>query len=223
MTMLKTTLACGIALGLLVGCATESSRSLEVAKVASYNTQYNGVRTPISIGSFDNRSSFQKGVFSDGEDRLGSQAKTILATHLQQTNRFNVLNRTNLSALKQEAGISGKAQNLKGASYVVTGDVTEFGRKDVGDQQLFGILGSGKSQIAYAKVALNIVNVQTSEVVYSTQGAGEYSLSNREVIGFGGTSGYDATLNGKVLDLAVREAVNNLVQAIDNGAWQPNR
>lgn len=221
--MLKTTLACGIALGLLVGCATESSRSLEVAKVASYNTQYNGVRTPISIGSFDNRSSFQKGVFSDGEDRLGSQAKTILATHLQQTNRFNVLNRTNLSALKQEAGISGKAQNLKGASYVVTGDVTEFGRKDVGDQQLFGILGRGKSQIAYAKVALNIVNVQTSEVVYSTQGAGEYSLSNREVIGFGGTSGYDATLNGKVLDLAVREAVNNLVQAIDNGAWQPNR
>lgn len=223
MTMIKTTLACGIALGLLVGCATESSRSLEVAKVASYNTQYNGVRTPISIGSFDNRSSFQKGVFSDGEDRLGSQAKTILATHLQQTNRFNVLNRTNLSALKQEAGISGKAQNLKGASYVVTGDVTEFGRKDVGDQQLFGILGRGKSQIAYAKVALNIVNVQTSEVVYSTQGAGEYSLSNREVIGFGGTSGYDATLNGKVLDLAVREAVNNLVQAIDNGAWQPNR
>lgn len=223
MTMLKTTLACGIALGLLVGCATESSRSLEVAKVASYNTQYNGVRTPISIGSFDNRSSFQKGVFSDGEDRLGSQAKTILAAHLQQTNRFNVLNRTNLSALKQEAGISGKAQNLKGASYVVTGDVTEFGRKDVGDQQLFGILGRGKSQIAYAKVALNIVNVQTSEVVYSTQGAGEYSLSNREVIGFGGTSGYDATLNGKVLDLAVREAVNNLVQAIDNGAWQPNR
>ncbi len=208
---------------LLNGCATESSRSLEVAKVASYNTQYNGVRTPISIGSFDNRSSFQKGVFSDGEDRLGSQAKTILATHLQQTNRFNVLNRTNLSALKQEAGISGKAQNLKGASYVVTGDVTEFGRKDVGDHQLFGILGRGKSQIAYAKVALNIVNVQTSEVVYSTQGAGEYSLSNREVIGFGGTSGYDATLNGKVLDLAVREAVNNLVQAIDNGAWQPNR
>ncbi|WP_193004354.1 CsgG/HfaB family protein [Neisseria yangbaofengii] len=223
MTIIKTTLACGIALGLLAGCATESSRSLEVAKVVSYNTQYNGVRTPISIGSFDNRSSFQKGVFSDGEDRLGSQAKTILATHLQQTNRFNVLNRTNLSALKQEAGISGKAQNLKGANYVVTGDVTEFGRKDVGDHQLFGILGRGKSQIAYAKVALNIVNVRTSEVVYSTQGAGEYSLSNREVIGFGGTSGYDATLNGKVLDLAVREAVNNLVQAIDNGAWQPNR
>ncbi|MCI4076755.1 hypothetical protein MM809_28945, partial [Klebsiella pneumoniae] len=89
--------------------------------------------------------------------------------------------------------------------------------------QLFGILGRGKSQIAYAKVALNIVNVNTSEIIYSAQGAGEYALSNREIIGFGGTSGYDATLNGKVLDLAIREAVNSLVQAVDNGAWQPNR
>ncbi|HFB4938763.1 TPA: CsgG/HfaB family protein [Neisseria gonorrhoeae] len=207
----------------LTGCATESSRSLEVAKVASCNTQYHGVRTPISVGTFDNRSSFQKGIFSDSEDRLGSQAKTILVTHLQQTNRFNVLNRTNLSALKQESGISGKAQNLKGADYIVTGDVTEFGRRDVGDHQLFGILGRSKSQTAYAKVALNIVNVNTSEIVYSTQGAGEYALSNREIIGFGGTSGYDATLNGKVLDLAIREAVDNLVQAVDNGAWQSNR
>ena len=223
MTKISTVVAFSVASILLAGCATESSRSLEVAKVDSDNTQYHGVRTPISIGTFDNRSSFQKGIFSDGEDRLGSQAKTILVTHLQQTNRFNVLNRTNLSALKQESGISGKMQNLKGADYVVTGDVTEFGRKDVGDQQLFGILGRGKSQVAYAKVALNIVNVKTSEIVYSTQGAGEYSLSNREVIGFGGTSGYDATLNGKVLDLAIREAVNNLVRAIDNGSWQPNR
>ncbi|HHH0906495.1 TPA: hypothetical protein ACPZPR_000650, partial [Yersinia enterocolitica] len=31
---------------LLSGCATESSRSLEVAKVASYGTQYNGPRSP---------------------------------------------------------------------------------------------------------------------------------------------------------------------------------
>lgn len=66
-----------------------------------------------------------------------------------------------------------------------------------------------------------MVNVQTSEVVYSTQGAGEYQLSNREIIGFGGTASYDSTLNGKVLDLAVREAVNNLVAGIESGAWRP--
>ena len=104
---------------------------------------------------------------------------------------------------------------------MITGDVTEFGRKVTGDHQLFGILGRGKSQIAYAKVALNVVDVGTSEVIFSTQGAGEYSLSNREVVGFGGTAGYDATLNGKVLDLAIREAVNNLVQGVESGAWNP--
>ena len=126
-----------------------------------------------------------------------------------------------MAEIKQEAGLSKAAQNIKGATFVITGDVTEFGRKEVGDKQLFGILGHGKSQIAYAKVNLNVVNVQTSEVVYSVQGAGEYSLDNREVLGFGGTASYDSTLNGKVLDLAVREAVNNLVTGVQSGAWQP--
>jgi curli biogenesis system outer membrane secretion channel CsgG len=140
---------------------------------------------------------------------------------LQQSRRFTVLDRGNMTEIKEEAGLSKKAQNLKGADFVVTGDVTEFGRKDVGDRQLFGILGRGKTQIAYAKVNLNIVNTLTSEVVFSVQGAGEYSLSEREVIGFGGTASYDSTLNGKVLDLAIREAVNNLVNGVDSGAWKP--
>ena len=38
-----------------------------------------------------------------------------------------------------------------------------------------GLLGRGKSQVAYAKVALNIVNISTSEVVFSSQGAGDVS------------------------------------------------
>lgn len=210
-----------LALALLGGCATEQSRSLEVAKVATVGSTYHGLRSPISVGKFDNRSSYLRGIFSDGVDRLGGQAKTILITHLQQTGRFNVLDRDNMNEIAQEASLKKKAQKLKGADYVVTGDVSEFGRKEVGDHQLFGLLGRGKQQIAYAKVNLNIVNVETSEVVYSAQGAGEYSLSNREIIGFGGTASYDSTLNGKVLDLAIREAVNSLVNGVESGAWKP--
>ncbi|WP_116347125.1 CsgG/HfaB family protein [Cupriavidus taiwanensis] len=206
---------------LLAGCATETSTALPVQKVESASRPYNGVRTPIAVGKFDNRSNYMRGVFSDGIDRLSGQAKTSLVTHLQQTNRFNVLERENLEEIKREAAIKNQAQRLKGADYVVTGDITEFGRKEVGDVQLFGILGRGREQVAYAKVNLNIVNINTSEVVYATQGAGEYKLSNREVIGFGGTASYDSTLNGKVMDLAMREAVNNLVSAIGTGAWKP--
>jgi curli biogenesis system outer membrane secretion channel CsgG len=203
----------------LGGCATESSRTVQVETVQSAATQYTGTRIPISVGKFDNRSSFMRGVFSDGVDRLGSQAKTTLTAHLQQSQRFSVQDRDNMTETSQEARLQGASQTLRGASFVVTGDISEFGRKEVGDHQFFGVLGRGKSQVAYAKVTLNIVNSLTSEVVFSARGAGEYELSNREVLGFGGTAGYDATLNGKVLDLAMREAVNTLVTARDANQW----
>lgn len=218
---MKKLLLISLATVTLSACVQEGSRTLPIQKVESAARPQVGPRVPVSVGKFDNRSSFMRGVFSNNEDRMGSQAQTILVTHLQQSQRFSVLDRSVMSEIKQEAALKKQNQNIKGADYVVTGDVTEFGRKDVGDRQLFGILGRGKTQVAYAKVNLNIVNTLTSEVVYSSQGAGEYSLSEREVIGFGSTASYDATLNGKVLDLAIREAVNNLVSGIESGAWRP--
>ena len=129
-----------------------------------------------------------------------------------------MLDRDNMAELKQEAEFKKQGQNIKGADFVITGNVTEFGRKDAGDKQLFGIMGRGKTQVAHAKVTLNVVNIATSEVVYSSSGASEYSLSNREVLGFGGTVSYDATLNGKVLDLTMREAVERLGAGVEAGA-----
>lgn len=221
-SVLKTTVILGIC-AIVAGCATESVRTVEVPTTAAARTAYQGERSPISVGKFDNRTNYLRGVFSDGVDRLGGQAKTILISHLQQTGRFSVMDRDNLTEIAQEAQFNKQASQIKGARYVVTGDVTAFGRKVTGDRQLFGILGRGKEQVAYAKVDLNVVDVATSEVVYSAAGAGEYALSNREIVGFGGTSGYDSTLNGKVLDLAIREAVDNLVAGIEKGAWKPSK
>jgi curli biogenesis system outer membrane secretion channel CsgG len=201
------------------GCATEGSQALSVPAVTSAATPYRGIKHPISIGKFNNRSSYMQGVFSDARDRLGGQAKTVLISHLQRTGHFSVMDRENLRAISQEANLNKTQNQITGARYVITGDVTEFGRKVTGDHQLFGLLGRGKEQVAYAKVDLYIVDVISSEIVYSVSGAGEYSLSNREIIGFGGTAGYDSTLNGKVLDLAIREAVNRLVEGLEQGAW----
>jgi len=208
-----------VALVALAGCATESSRTVQVEKVQSAAAPYTGLRLPIAVGKFDNRSSFMRGVFYDGVDRLGNQAKTTLVAHLQQSQRFSVQERENMAETAQEAKLQGTVQTLRGAAYVITGDISEFGRKEVGDMQLFGLLGRGKVQVAYAKITLNVVNSLTAEVVFSARGAGEYELSNREVLGFGGTASYDATLNGKVLDLAMRDAVNTLVSAKDAGQW----
>lgn len=210
-------LLASLSLIIMGGCATETSQVIIPQTVNSVGTTYTGVKTKVSVGKFNNRSSYMQGLFSDGVDRLGGQAKTILITHLSQSGRFSVLDRANLAESAAEAKYQGAALKVKGAQYVLTGQVTEFGRKVVGDRQLFGIAGSSKKQVAYAKVSLNVVNVLTSDVVYSVQGAGEYALSSREVIGFGGTAGYDSTLNGKVLDLAIREAVNRLVEGTENG------
>jgi len=209
----------------VAGCATESHEALSVEKplAAASATTYAGPKAGIAVGKFDNISAYQRGIFSDGVDRLGGQAKTILLAHLQESGRFNVLDRDNMNENSFEAGLAGKTQKLQGAAYVVTGDVVEFGRKETGDHELFGILGSGKKQSAYSKVTLNVVDVVTSQIVYSVSGAGDYALSSREVVGFGGSASYDSTLNGKVLDLAIREAVDRLVDGIQQGAWTPVR
>ena len=207
----------------LAGCATESHQALETYKPASAGTVYTGPKSTLMVGKFDNRSGYLRGLFSDGVDRLSGQAKTILIGHLQETGRFTIVDRENMEETAREATLKGQQQTLTAADFALTGDVVEFGRKEVGDVQLFGILGKGKQQVAYSKVTVNVVDVLTSEVVYSVQGAGQYALSNREVVGFGGTSGYDSTLNGKVLDLSVREAINRLVEGLEQGKWKATR
>ena len=197
----------------LVACASESHRKLEVQQSSSAATasNYRGPKVPLMVGKFDNKSNYMRGIFSDGVDQLGSQSKTILIAHLQRTRRFTMLERDNLKETAEEAKYKKKSQKIKGADFTITGDVTEFGRKETGDRQFFGILGSGKKQIAYSKVTLNIVNVLTSEVSYSVSGAGEYELSDREIVGFGGNSGYDSTLNGKVLACRFSESTTVLI------------
>jgi curli biogenesis system outer membrane secretion channel CsgG len=204
----------------LGGCATESSRTVPVAASGAATMPYQGPKNNLIVAKFDNRSTYLRGLFSDGVDRLGGQAKTLLIGHLQESRRFTVMDRDNMDEIAREAKLGGKSQTLTGADFAITGDVAEFGRRETGDTQLFGILGAGKTQTAYSKVTLNVVNVQTSQVVYSVSGAGEYALSNREVLGFGGTAGYDSTLNGKVLDLAIRDAVDKLVHGVERGEWQ---
>ena len=217
------TASAGLVVACLAGCATESHQAVQVQHSESSTTVYQGVRNAIAVGKFDNRSTYLRGLFSDGVDRLGGQAKTILIGHLQETGRFNVMERDNMEEIALEARLSGKHQSLRGADFTITGDVVEFGRKETGDSQLFGILGEGKKQVAYSKVTLNVVDVVTSQVVYTASGAGEYALSNREVLGFGSNASYDSTLNGKVLDLAIRQAVDQLVAGMEGGRWSPVR
>src|SRR5438045_8646366 len=81
----------------LAGCATESHQAVQVEKPAAAAIAYSGPRSAIAVGKFDNRSTYMRGLFSDGLDRLGGEAKTILVGHLQQTGRVDVPDRHNMA------------------------------------------------------------------------------------------------------------------------------
>lgn len=196
----------------------ESQNAIQVQNVNSYRTKYSGARYPIVIGKFENKSQFHKGIFYEGEkDQLSHQAKQILKTHLVSTNRFIVMDRWNLKELNTEAQFSGVKQNITGGKLVVSGAVTEFGRRETGGEALAGILGGSRTQTAYAKVSVSIIDVNTSQIVFTAQGAGTTNLTNKQVLGFGSKAGYDATLTDKVLNLAMIEVVNRLVEGLESG------
>lgn len=197
--------------------ATESHRAIEVNSVQSRGTAYSGPKYRLVIAEFTNRSPYMSGIFSDNKDRLGAQARNILMTHLSQSGRFVLMDRDNMQNLATEAGYSGTKQAITGGQVVLTGAVTEFGRREVGRQDL--VFHRSRTQVAYAKVTLSIVDVKTSQVQFSCQGAGEFDLTDRGVLGFGSTAGYDATLADKVLNLAMIEAINRLVEGLESNAW----
>ena len=115
----------------LSACTKESYQTLAPQSVDSFRTPYSGPKYKIAVGKFENRSPYMRGIFSDGTDRLGAQARQILVTHLSQSGRFSVLDRSNMDEITREAKLSGAQQKLLGGQIVVTGAVTEFGKKDV--------------------------------------------------------------------------------------------
>ena len=203
----------------LCGCAaTESSHSSCTTQVLATGA-HSRQKLAVSIGAFENHSDFMRGVFFNGIDRLGIQARTSLAAQLAEPGRFFILDRDHGEPTTLDAALQHKPQPLMGADFVVTGDVTSFGLKDVGEAQFFGSFGQSRSQSADAAMTLTIIDSLASKVVYSATGAGEVALTSRDVLGFKRAAGYDSTLNGKVLELAMGEAVSNLIADEDAGLW----
>jgi curli biogenesis system outer membrane secretion channel CsgG len=224
MGIIRTTKAV-IALGIIFLTAActppkETHESLAPLTVAVKNSPYSGPKYRMAIGKLDNQTRYMNGIFSDGVDRLGMQAQQNLATHLAQSNRFVVVDRLNMAEMTRETTISATTQKLIGADILVTGAVTEFGRRETGTAGLGGILQRSRTQTAYSTVTLSLVDVKTSQIIYSVQGSGTFDLTNEHVLGFGSEAGYDATLTDRVLNLATIEAVNRIIEGLERNEWK---
>ena len=175
-------------------------------------------RMKIAIGRFTNESTYGAGLFTDQSgDRLGKQASDLLNNHLVETHRFVVMERTDLGRLQTEAKLMGLSEddfrkNLKGVDALILGSIAELGRETTGSSWF---VGRSKQQRSRARVVLRLVDPRTGEVFYTQEGSGEATIEASSTLGFGGSAGWDSTLDGKAIDAAIVNMMNNVVRTLD--------
>lgn len=79
------------------------------------------------------------------------------------------------------------------------------------------LLDFGIEEVVTVKVVLNVTDRKTSKIIFSTEGEVNYRLAPAEVSAFKHQQIDIDALNRKVLHLAMKDGVNNLALAVDQG------
>jgi curli biogenesis system outer membrane secretion channel CsgG len=176
------------------------------------------LKRKVAIARFSNETKYGQGFFYDqNDDRLGKQAMDILSARLTATDKFIMLERVDLTHLTKEKQMGNLTELNIPADYLILGSVSEFGRKTTSD---VGVFSRTKRQNAYAKVNIRLVDVKTSQIIYSEEGEGEATSEAETVLGVGNTAEYDATLNDKVISAAISKLVDNVVEHLMDKPWR---
>lgn len=173
------------------------------------------LKRKVAIGRFSNETKYAKGIFYDKEnDPMRKQALDILSSKLAASGKFILLEREDLDLLVAEAGESMKRI---GADYIILGSITEFGRKNEGNNQVFS---STKTQTVEAGVSIRLVDVSTGLIIYSDEAKGFAETTAKQTLGIGGTAGFDATLSDKAISAAIGQLVENIVSKCMDKPWK---
>ncbi len=176
------------------------------------------LKRKVAIARFTNETKYGQGFFyNENDDRLGKQAMDIFSSKLASTDKFIMLERSDLAYLMKEKQIADFDSLNIPADYLIVGSVTEFGRKSTSD---VGVFSRSKKQTAYARVNVRLVDVKTSRIIYSEEGYGEAFSEAETVLGLGETAGYDASLNDKVISAAITKLVNNITEKLLDNPWR---
>jgi curli biogenesis system outer membrane secretion channel CsgG len=127
------------------------------------------------------------------------------------------MERTDLGRRQAEAKLMGLSEEdfrraLKGVDALILGSIAELGRETTGSSWF---VGRSKQQRARARVVLRLVDPRTGEVFYTQEGSGEATIEASSTLGFGGSAGWDSTLDGKAIDAAIVNMMNNVVRTLD--------
>lgn len=154
-------------------------------------------------------------------DRLGKQAADMLSTELTKSGKFIVLERLDLNKLEAESELMGLnheqfKQSLVGVDALIFGSIAEYGRKDVGEVQMFS---RSRQQIAHAKVNARLVDPRTGHAFFSDDGAGDATLGQSTILGLGDRATFDSTLGDKALSAAVANLIDKLINKLSDKPW----
>lgn len=183
--------------------------------LATFAQNEKTIKRKVAIGRFSNETQYGKGIFYDKEnDPMGKQALDILSSKLAQSGKFILLERNDLELLAKETGADMKKI---GADYLILGSITEFGRKNEGQQKIFS---NSKVQTVEAGVSIRIVDAYTGLIIYSDEAKGMAETTTKEVMGVGGQAGFDATLSDKAISAAISQLVENIINKCTDKPWK---
>lgn len=238
--------ALGASLLLITGCASYDKREVVDSRpsapnpaaqapvnpaTAGVNSSTRLLKRKVAVARFTNEakggssSLFGEAYNRDPNfDRLGKQAADMLSTELTRSGKFIVLERTDLNKLEAESELMGLShdqfkKNLVGVDALIFGSIAEFGRKDVGEVQMFS---RSRQQIAHAKVNARLVDPRTGHAFFSDDGAGDATLDQSTILGLGDRATFDSTLGDKALSAAVVNLIDKLINKLSDKPWTTN-
>lgn len=197
----------------------KKKQSTTVDETELVKSKYTGLKRRVGIVDFDNKAPY-------AQNRIGDTATDIMITELTKTGKFIVIERSKMQSLLNEQKLdqsgaidpatAARVGKILGLQAIVTGSVSQFGLKKEATDLL---VTKGKRQIVEATVDVRVVDAETGQVLFADSGKGVVNKKTREVLGLGGKSSYDETLEGEALRAAIVQFMTNLTSQVNTKPW----
>ena len=176
------------------------------------------LKRKVAIARFTNETNYGRSFLVDKDSNpIGKQALDILSKKLLDTGKFILLERADLEKVNAELGLANLGTLKNAADYLVVGSITAFGRKNEGK---VGVFSRTRTQTAFAKVTIRLIDVQSGMVLYAEEGSGEAFSEQKTTMGLGPAADYDSTLNDKVLDAAISNLASKVIENLLGKPWR---
>ncbi|MFB1034766.1 MAG: CsgG/HfaB family protein, partial [Sinobacterium sp.] len=198
--------------------AIAGSPIIDTVSVLVADEQVVKLKRKIAISRFTNETqSGNSFLVSDSGDRIGKQAADILSARLTDTGYFLMFERIDTEKTSAEKVLAGLKSEGVAVDYLIVGSVSEFGRSTESDT---GVFSRKKTQKAYAKVNVRLIEVSTGRIIHSEEGAGEAVSEAKKTMGVGASAGFDQSLTDKAMSAAISQLTSNLVENMTSKPWR---